>query len=45
MLLEPLNESDRDYMKAQLPAPVRLLYGFLIQRPWTKYATTLRTGT
>lgn len=45
MLLEPLNESDRDYMKAQLPAPVRLLYGFLIQRPWTRYATTLRTGT
>jgi hemerythrin-like domain-containing protein len=45
MLLEPLDESDRAYMKAQLPAPVRLLYGLLIQRPWTKYATTLRTGT
>jgi hemerythrin-like domain-containing protein len=45
MLLEPLDESDRAYMKGQLPAPVRLLYGLLIQRPWTKYATTLRTGT
>jgi hemerythrin-like domain-containing protein len=45
MLLEPLDESDRSYMKAQLPAPVRLLFGFLILRPWTKYATTLRTGT
>jgi hemerythrin-like domain-containing protein len=45
MLLEPLDEADRAYMKRQLPAPVRLLYGLLIQRPWTKYATTLRTGT
>jgi hemerythrin-like domain-containing protein len=45
MLLEPLDEADRAHMKSQLPAPVRLLYGVLIQRPWTKYATTLRTGT
>ena len=45
MLLEPLDESDRAYMKGQLPAPVRLLYPFLIQRPWTKYASTLRAGT
>lgn len=45
MLLEPLDEADRAYMKGQLPAPARLLYGVLIQRPWTKYATTLRTGT
>ncbi|MDA8437159.1 MAG: hemerythrin domain-containing protein [Actinomycetales bacterium] len=45
MLLEPLGEADRAHMKSQLPAPVRLLYGVLIQRPWTKYATTLRTGT
>ncbi|HEY5136263.1 MAG TPA: hemerythrin domain-containing protein [Candidatus Nanopelagicales bacterium] len=44
MLLEPLDDSDRAYMKATLPAPVRLLYPLLIQRPWTKYATTLRNG-
>jgi hypothetical protein len=45
MILEPLNESDRAFMKNQLPAPVRMLYGFMIQRPWTKYASTLRNGT
>jgi len=45
LLLEPLDESDRAYMKGQLPAPVRLLYGLLIQRPWNKYADTLRNGT
>ena len=44
MLLEPLDDSDRAYMKATLPAPDRLLYPLLIQRPWTKYATTLRHG-
>lgn len=44
MLLEPLNEADRAYMKSHLPAPVRLLYPFLVQRPWTKYASQLRTG-
>jgi hypothetical protein len=40
-----VHEAARAYMKSQLPAPVRLLYQFMIQRPWTKYATTLRTGT
>ena len=45
MLLEPLNDDDRAYMKAELPAPVRLLYPILIDRPWKKYAQTLRTGT
>jgi Hemerythrin HHE cation binding domain len=45
MLLEPLDESEREYMKAQLPAPVRWLYPVMIQRPWDKYAKTLRTGT
>ncbi len=44
MLLEPLDDADRAYMKSHLPAPVRLLYPFLIQRPWTKYAAQLRTG-
>jgi hemerythrin-like domain-containing protein len=45
MLLEPLSESDRSFMKAQLPLPVRLLYPILIQRKWDAYARTLRTGT
>ena len=45
MLMEPLDESDRAYMKSGLPAPVRLLYPFLIDRPWKKYAQTLRSGT
>ena len=45
MITEPLDESDSAYMKSHLPAPVRLLYGILIQRPWTKYAATLRMGT
>ncbi len=45
MILEPLDEADRAYMKSHLPAPVRMLYPLLIQRPWTKYSSTLRTGT
>jgi hemerythrin-like domain-containing protein len=45
MILEPLDAADRAYMKSHLPAPVRLLYPIMIQRPWKKYAATLRTGT
>jgi hemerythrin-like domain-containing protein len=45
MVLENLNETDRAYMKKGLPAPVRILSGMLIDRPWRKYARTLRTGT
>ena len=45
MLLEPLSEDDRSYMKSHLPAPIRLLYPVLIQRPWDKYAAQLRNGT
>jgi hypothetical protein len=45
MILEPLGEEDRAYMLQPLPAPVRMLYPFLIERPWKKYAATLRTGT
>lgn len=45
MLMEPLNDSDREYMKADLPAPVRLLFPLLVERPWKKYAQTLRSGT
>jgi hemerythrin-like domain-containing protein len=44
MILEPLGEADRNYMKHHLPAPVRLLYPFMIDRPWKKYAATLRAG-
>jgi hemerythrin-like domain-containing protein len=42
LLLEPLNEPDRVYMMRSLPAPVRMLYPLLIERPWKKYAATLR---
>ena len=45
MILEPLGEADRAYMKGILPPPVRMLAPFLIERPWKKYAATLRTGT
>lgn len=44
MALEPLDGPDREHMKAQLPAIARLLFGPMIQRPWSKYARTLRTG-
>jgi hemerythrin-like domain-containing protein len=44
MLLDPLDESERAFMKRTLPAPVRLLYPLLIDRPWRKYAATLRNG-
>jgi hemerythrin-like domain-containing protein len=45
MILDPLSEDDRGYMMRVLPAPVRMLSPFLIERPWNKYASTLRTGT
>ncbi len=45
MLLEPLGEADRSYMKGHLPFPIRLLFPVLIQRPWNTYARTLREGT
>jgi Hemerythrin HHE cation binding domain len=45
MILEPLDAADRAYMMGFLPAPVRMLAPFLIDRPWKKYAATLRTGT
>jgi len=45
MILDPLDEADRAYMKGFLPLPVRMLYPLLIDRPWKKYASTLRTGT
>jgi len=45
MILDPLDEADRAYMKGFLPPPVRMLYPFLIERPWKKYVSKLRTGT
>ena len=45
LLLEPLNDADRAFMKRNLPPPVRILYPILIDRPWKKYAATLRNGT
>ena len=45
MMLDPLSNADRAYMMRSLPAPVRMLSPFLIERPWKKYASKLRTGT
>ena len=44
MILEPLSQADRAHMMRNLPAPVRMLYPLLIERPWKKYAATLRNG-
>lgn len=44
MILDPLDEAERAFMKRVLPAPVRLLAPLLIDRPWKKYAATLRSG-
>jgi hypothetical protein len=32
-------------MMRVLPTPIRMLSPFLIERPWKKYAYTLRNGT
>jgi hemerythrin-like domain-containing protein len=45
MMLEPLSQADRSHMMRNLPTPVRMLYPLLIERPWKKYAATLRNGT
>jgi hypothetical protein len=45
MMLEPLDPADRAYMMKHVPAPVRMLFPFMVGRPWKKYAATLRTGT
>ena len=45
MILDPLDDVDRAYMMRSLPAPVRMLSPLLIERPWRKYAATLRNGT
>jgi len=45
MMLEPLDANDRAYMMKHVPAPVRLLFPLMVERPWKKYAATLRNGT
>jgi hemerythrin-like domain-containing protein len=45
MMLEPLDADDRAYMMKHVPAPLRMLFPLVVERPWKKYASTLRTGT
>jgi hemerythrin-like domain-containing protein len=45
MMLEPLDAADRAYMMKHVPAPLRMLLPIMIERPWKKYASMLRTGT
>jgi len=45
MILEPLSATDRTYMLSNLPPPVKLLYRFVGERQWKKYAASLRSGT
>ena len=45
MMLDALDEEERAYMLKAVPAPMRLLMPILVERPWKKYAATLRTGT
>ena len=45
MLLDALEEEERAYMMKTVPGPMRMLLPFMIERPWKKYAATLRTGT
>jgi hemerythrin-like domain-containing protein len=45
MMLESLDADDRAYMMKHVPAPVRLLFPLMVERPWKKYANTLRNGT
>ena len=44
MMLEPLSDADRAHMMRAVPAPLRMLTPFLLERPWKKYAATLRNG-
>ncbi len=45
MMLEPLSDADRAHMMRAVPPPLRVLTPFLLERPWKKYAATLRNGT
>ena len=45
---EPINVRDMAIVHRLLkavPAPMRLLMPLMVERPWRKYAATLRTGT
>jgi hemerythrin-like domain-containing protein len=43
MMLEPLSDADRAHMMRAVPAPLRMLTPLLLERPWKKYAATLRS--
>jgi hemerythrin-like domain-containing protein len=45
MMLDALDEEERAYMMKTVPAPMRMLMPLMVERPWRKYAATLRTGT
>src|SRR6516162_8924701 len=45
MMLDALDEEERAYMLKTVPAPMRMLMPLMIERPWRKYAATLRAGT
>ena len=45
MMLEPLSDAERAHMMRSAPGPLRMLTPFLLERPWKKYAATLRSGT
>jgi hemerythrin-like domain-containing protein len=45
MMLDALDDEERAYMLKSVPAPMRLLLPLMVERPWKKYAATLRTGT
>jgi len=45
MMLDALDGEERAYMLKTIPAPMRMLLPVMIERPWRKYAATLRTGT
>jgi len=45
MMLDALDGEERAYMMKSVPVPMRVLLPLMIERPWKKYAATLRTGT
>ena len=45
MMLDALDGEERAYMLKTIPAPMRMLLPVMVERPWRKYAATLRTGT
>jgi hypothetical protein len=43
--LDALEGEERAYMLKTVPAPMRMLLPLMVERPWKKYAATLRNGT